>query len=205
MSPITFATREEISDDEQVPEGDAHDAYTDGADPLIDLSDPLLSDKYKYVPRPATMDSPNKSFIPKANSASTSSDPSYYVLLVFSTGQILEDHYKLAWYPTHPHELLELHAHPFLVNLPRALVEDYVRPYFEAHAWVLRLLDDFGSGGSVGERLGKVSEVVDPERDKLARKRRLKVSSWQERWVIVREGHFQVCKERKVRCIVFSL
>ncbi|EKM56622.1 uncharacterized protein PHACADRAFT_253835 [Phanerochaete carnosa HHB-10118-sp] len=203
MSPITFATREEISDDEQVLEEDAHDMHTDDADPLIDLSDPLLSDKYKYVPRPATADSPNKSLIPKATSASTSSDPSYYVLLVFSTGQILEDHYKLAWYPTHPHELLELHAHPFLVSLPRALVEDYVRPYLEVHAWVLRLLDDFGSGSGVGERLGKVLEVADQERDKIAKKRRLKVSPWQERWVIVREGHFQVCKERKVRYAVF--
>lgn len=199
MSPITFATREEVSDDEQVPEGDAYDAYTADANPLTDLEDPLFSDKYRYVPRPAATASPNKDIIPKANSTSTSSDPSYYILVVFSTGQILEDHYKLEWYPMRPHELLELHPYPFLVKLPRASVDDYVKPYFDVNAWVLRLLDDFGSGGRAVERLGKVPEAADIERDKLTKKRRVKVFQWQERWVVIREGQFQLCRERQVR------
>ncbi|GJE86396.1 hypothetical protein PsYK624_024760 [Phanerochaete sordida] len=196
MSPITFATRDEISDDEQAPEEDAYDAYTDDVDPLTDLSDPVFSDKYRYVPKPSTTTSPNKDIIPKANSASTYSDPSHYILLVFSTGQILEDHYTLEWYPTHPHELLELHPYPYLVKLPRASVEHYVKPYFEVYAWVLRLLDDFGSSTRAGDRLSKVPETADQDRDKLGKKRRLKIFQWQERWIIIREGHFQICKER---------
>lgn len=197
MSPITFATRDEISDEEQVQEGDAYDAYIDDVDPLTDPSDPLLSDNYKYIPRHPAASTPNKDIIPKANSASSSSDPAYYVLLVYSTGQILEDHYTLEWYPVHPHELFELHPYPFLVKLPRACVGDYVKPYFEVNAWVLRLLDDFGSSARIGDRLTKVPETVDQERDKLAKKRRLKIFTWQERWIVVREGRFHICKERQ--------
>jgi hypothetical protein len=193
VSPITFATREEVSDDERLP-ASLEDAI--GTDPLADdTEDPLFSDKYRYVPRPTT--STQADLIPRANSASTYSDPAHYVLLVFSTGQILEDHYPFDWYPTRPHELLELHPYPLLVKLPRASVDEYVRPYFEANAWVLRLLDDFGSGsGRIGERLGKVTEGTDLEREKSLKKRRPKLFQWQERYIVIRDGFFQLYKDR---------
>jgi hypothetical protein len=43
---------------------------------------------------------------------------STYSLLRFSTGQKLEEEYQLSWYDLAPNELLELHAHAPVQNLP---------------------------------------------------------------------------------------
>lgn len=198
MSPITFANRDELSDDERPPADVAPHDHPPGFDPLADPDDPFFTDKYKYVPRPAAS-THSSDIIPKANSTSTSSDPSQYILLLFSTGQILEHDRALDWCPIHPYELFELHSNPFLVKLPRGVPKLYIQAYFEAPAWVLRLVDDFGSGGRIGDRLVKASEGADFEKDRSLKKRRTKVLQWHERWVFIREAQFQLCKDRNVR------
>ncbi|KIP09935.1 hypothetical protein PHLGIDRAFT_288740 [Phlebiopsis gigantea 11061_1 CR5-6] len=194
VSPIKFAKREEVSDDEQIP---ADVAYGDtdyfGALPGVDDDDPILSDKYKYVPRI----SPGASLsdiIPKASASSPYADPSNFVLLSYSTTQILEDGWRFGWYTMHPHELLELHTYPYIAKLPRSSVFGYCQPYFESSAWVLRLIDDFGSGTRAADGSGRLGEILDVDKDRT--RKRKKLAQWHQRWIVIREGYFHIYKDR---------
>ena len=155
VSPITFASREEISDDEQLPADDPYLEHADYFGPLTDPDDPILSDRYKFIPR-NSLEAPSPYIIPKANKPSSRSEPSSYVLLSYSTGQILEDTIPFGWYATYPHELLELHPYPFLIKLPRSTIFEYCQSYFEGSAWVMRLLDDFGTANKPGDGSGRL-------------------------------------------------
>lgn len=197
VSPITFASREEVSDDEDPPADDPYLEYGDYFNTLTDPDDPILSDKYKFLPR----NSPGASssdIIPKANTASPCSEPSSYVLLSYSTGQILEDQWSFGYYAMHPNELLELHPYPYLIKLPRTTSFEYCQPYFEGRAWVMRLVDNSGTANRSRERSGKLGDIVDLEKEKALKKRR-KYVSWQDRWIVIREGQFHICKDRNVR------
>ena len=196
VSPIKFAKREEVSDDEQMP---ADVAYGDtdyfGALPGVD-DDPVLSDKYKYVPRIGSPGASSSDILPRPSAASHYADPSNFTLLSYSTNQILEDGWRFGWYTVHPHELLELHTYPYIVKLPRSSVLSYYQPYFESSAWVLRLIDDFGSGNRVADGSGRLGETVDGDKDKT--RKRKKFAHWHPRWIVVREGHFYLYKDRNV-------
>jgi hypothetical protein len=65
---------------------------------------------------------------------------SQYTLLTFSTGQVLEDDFKVLWYDLHPYELLELHHVGADLRLPRDVMLEYVQPSFEAKVRALRLV-----------------------------------------------------------------
>jgi hypothetical protein len=54
--------------------------------------------------------------------------PSTYSLLRFSTGQKLEDEYQLSWYDLAQNELLELHAHAPVQNLPATFGLSSINP-----------------------------------------------------------------------------
>lgn len=194
MSPITFASRDQV---EQDPEGASRaDEYEEGEDDGDDgeLSSAFLIEKYKYTPAPPTI-TPNANVIP----TSASIVPAQYTLLAFSTGQILEDHNSLSWYSLHPHEFLELHYCNCIVKLPREIVGDYVQPYFEAKVWALKAMsntEETEGTPKAAEKLGRVPEAGESEREK-AKKRRAKLQ-WHVRWVIIHQGHFQLCIERDV-------
>lgn len=194
VSPITFASREDISDDEGVPIDGQYSEYTN---PLADVDVALFSDKFKFVPRNLP-EASSTGIIPKANTASPCSEPSSYILVSYSTGQILEDQWTFGSFNIHPHELLELHPYPYLTKLPRTTIAEYCQPYFEGHAWVMRLLDNSSTAGRHGDRLGKLTgDGADGEKDKTTRRRR-KDATWRERWIVIREGHFHICKDRNV-------
>ena len=199
MSPITFASRNQV--DEDVEDTAANDGYEEDQDDEDDdeSSSTFFKEKYKYTPAPASAGS-NVNLIP----TSTSVTAAQYTLLAFSTGQILEDHNYLSWYSIHPHELLELHTCNYMVGLPRDAVDHYVEPYFEAKVWALRTTanPEVSEGAPrPGERFGRMSEAGDTERDK-TKKRRTKLQ-WNERWVVIHRGLFQLCVERDVSVRVF--
>ncbi|KAI0089466.1 hypothetical protein BDY19DRAFT_1004250 [Irpex rosettiformis] len=195
VSPITFARRVEAEEGDSLQTDEYNDPYdSDSDEALLDTTD-----KYKYVP-PRSLAPPTPSDeIPKTTPSATLPQ---YTLLSFSTGQILEDHYELSWYAVYPHELFELHSHTSLVKLPRDNIADYVKPYFEARVWALKVLtkDDEGNLGipRSGEKIGWGPDSTEYDREKLLKKRRTKFQ-WQERWVIIHRGVFQLCKDRNDR------
>lgn len=176
------------------------DEYNDPYDSDSDEALLDLTDKYKYVPpRSLALASPSDE-IPKTTPSATLPQ---YTLLAFSTGQVLEDHHELSWYTVYPHELFELHSHTTIIRLPRASITDYVKPYFETRVWALKVItkDDESSLGlprSI-EKLGRGADIAEHERERNLRKRRTKFQ-WQEQWVIIYRGLFQLCKDRNVTC-----
>ena len=130
--------------------------------------------------------------IPKASS---SVPLPQYTLLSFSTGQILEDQRSVEYYRLFPHELLELHTHLSIIKLSRELIDDYVKPYFEARVWALRVVVRDDDGGLGANR--PTEGFADPDKERLLRKRKTKLQ-WQERWVIIHRDIFQLCKDRSV-------
>lgn len=183
----------ETDGDDSLQPGEYNDSDSDEA--LLDVHD-----KYKYVPSRSLVPPSPSDEIPKTTQ---SASLPHYTLLSFSTGQILEDHYQLSWYAVYPHELFELHSHASLVRLPRDSISDYVKPYFEARVWALKVLtkDDEGTLGiprSI-EKLGWAPDSIEYDREKLLRKRRTKFQ-WQEKWVIIHRGVLHLCKDRNVTC-----
>ncbi|KAH9923102.1 hypothetical protein B0H21DRAFT_886383 [Amylocystis lapponica] len=195
LSPITFSLdrRTDYEPSTTDPEADVT--------ALEDLDDTTGYRQFKYAPPPAPSES-----TPELSRLDAHS-PNRYTLLAFSTGQILEDHFSLAWYTFHPHELLELHPRPHavatLIILPRGTLGAYIRPYFEARVWALRLVDA-GAGDVVQldmPRRGKSRakwrerEYAEDE-ERRDRERRLKKMEWRERWVVIHQGVFKLCKDR---------
>ena len=154
--------------------------------------------RYKYNARPSTSTSNSKSaarppFPDSFANFSAKYDPNAYVLLTFSTTQILEDRFSLSWYGVHPGELLELHpAGVSFVALPRSTLDAYITPYFAARVWALRIM-----GHGSDEREDEALDVRTPNpRDK--REKKKVVVEWKERWAIIHQGMFSLCKERHV-------
>ncbi len=194
MSPITFASRGRV--DNRSPPDDL-EYLQEGADYYEDTdehADGFFQEKYKYTPGRLSESTSNLELVPKSSLITHSQ----YVLLAFSTGQILEDHYTLEWYALHPHELLELHSSVSVVKLSRGLVEEYVQPYFESRVWALRMISrEDDSGVPIPKVAGKAIEG-DDERDKFAKKRRTKLH-WQDRLVVIHQGVLHLCRARNVR------
>lgn len=199
VSPITFARRDEIDDNEEGHPDAYHEELGYEDDEAL-FSEDVLQDRYKYVP-PRQAASSNQSGTTLKSTTSTSL--LQFALLSFSTGQILEDHYPLSWYTVYPHELLELHLHNSIVKLPRENIEEYVKPYFEARVWALRVIakDDDGSlaiSRAAEKSTRAAADTAEHEKDRMLRKRRTKLQ-WQEKWVVIHRGLFQLCKDRNVR------
>lgn len=110
---------------------------------------------------------------------------SKYTLIRFSTGQILEDEFPLSWYELRPHELLELHRSGVILQLPRVSALEYATPYFEAKVLGLRV--------SGPEHRVEDIECRDLSLDGHSRKRKVQLQ-WTERWLVIREGVFKLCK-----------
>ncbi|OBZ65989.1 hypothetical protein A0H81_14036 [Grifola frondosa] len=164
LSPITFSS---------------HGHSSAGIDDDDDLEDEDVSfdDRYKYPARPSA---PKPPAPPPC--------PTHYTLISFSTTQLLEDHFSLAWYGIRPHELLELHPPaPALLSLPRSLLDEYVSPYFEARVWALRV---------VGSELDVARGRTDDSAVKKSAQKKKLALEWRERWAVIHRGIFMLCRER---------
>jgi hypothetical protein len=137
VSPITFAS--------------ARNAYDPNTDFFLDddlasdlgpyhFMEPIRQIRARQTPtqRVASPSFPDLPTQPLAASAAL--PPRHYPMLAFSTGQLLEDDYSLAWYRLRPHELLELHPPGTIVRLQREVMLEYVKPYLELDVRALRVI-----------------------------------------------------------------
>lgn len=138
--------------------------------------------------------------------------PHHYQMLAFSTSQLLEDDYTLAWYGLRPHELLELHPPGRMVRLPRDVMLEYVQPYLELDVRALRVvvnakdayytpyLQDVSPNkikkprDHSNERRGPSS--VGPGAPPSVRKRRKMKLEWRDRYLVIRQGMLSLFKSR---------
>jgi hypothetical protein len=151
---------------------------------------------------------------------------SHYALIEFSTGQLLEDDYSLAWYCLRPNVLLELHPPGIVVNLNRDNELEYSQPYFETKIKALRVT--MGDQSAMDKDLdpdrktapgrhkadtptkkGKEKEVQDTvsslDRPPSTKKRKKTRLEWKERWLIIHHGTMNVHKDRFVSVLHFDL
>ena len=154
--------------------------------------------------------------------------PHHYQMLAFSTGQLLEDDYTLAWYGLRPHELLELHPPGRMVRLPREVMLEYIQPYLELDVRALRVvvnakdahytpyLQDVSPNkikkprDLSSEPRGPSSGVGTPSAPSSIRKRRKMKLEWRDRYLVIRQGMLSLFKSRSVsqagcRCIYLFL
>jgi hypothetical protein len=147
--------------------------------------------------------------------------PYHYPMLAFSTGQLLEDDYSLAWYRLRPHELLELHPPGTIVPLLRESMFDYIQPYLELDVRALRVVindrDSPALGAVHGQDISpsKIRKAKDPAIESRAmgggngngggssgqpstRKRRKMKLEWRDRYLVIRQGILSLFKSRFV-------
>ncbi|CAL1706447.1 unnamed protein product [Somion occarium] len=210
MSPIRFAARQQtqFKSKRTAEEYYQEDDYDQDED---DLEEDFLEAQKFVAPRQSAS---LTHLIPKQSVSSELSsqgrepncvDPASYSLVSFSTGQLLEDRCALDLYSIQPYELLELHNQPFIVRLPREVPGQYIEPYYEARVRALKCV------GKATEEPDPSIQRMDPEgrvshqepsgepstarRDRSHRKRRSKLE-WHERWVLIHQGLFHLCRGR---------
>ncbi|KAF8271835.1 hypothetical protein EI94DRAFT_1796707 [Lactarius quietus] len=141
--------------------------------------------------------------------------PHHYQMLAFSTGQLLEDDYSLAWYGLRPHELLELHPPGRLVQLPRDVMLEYIQPYLELDVRALRVVvnakDAYYTPYLQDVSPNKIRKARDhsserrgpsgggmggPSAPPSIRKRRKMKLEWRDRYLVIRQGMLSLFKSR---------
>ncbi|KAF7424872.1 hypothetical protein PC9H_010183 [Pleurotus ostreatus] len=217
MSPITFAQpldphpKGELSDDEDDPkaaegtegmdrewlsEGDIPSGGRIGGKTLpAPQTGSLRSDGARSSPHPA-FHRPSPSYSSAhADPRDSSNSASQYTLIRFSTGQILEDDFTISMYDIRPYELLEIHRANVIVNLPRHILRDYIRPYWEGPIKVLRVVwrDDPGPTKHEDRHYRD-----DLPRVRGQRERKTKTAlEWRDRWIVIKAGVLLVFKDPK--------
>ncbi|GBE89716.1 hypothetical protein SCP_1700400 [Sparassis crispa] len=181
ISPITFGT-------------DANGSNGSETDSELEFDAQYL--KFKYTPGPSVPASTAGASSSSHNQPSTTI-PERYSLIAFSTSQLLEDHFHLSWYGFRSYELLELHAGPGLVSLPRGVLGDYVHPYFEARVWALRVApatpgDVLRKHRTKRKEDDQGEEAKDSQRER-GRRRKME---WRVRWLVIHQGVFKLYNHR---------
>lgn len=215
VSPITFAAIDARSSFDLGDQGSGElgDLTSEGSDDTNEMDygfskyrNRSLGEKWSRSDRPSASSTDEGSI---DNSATQN-----YTLLAFSTSQTLDDDYILAWFDLHPYELLEMHPAGVVISLPREVVAEYVRPYFEAKVQALRIIHKnagAGNGGVSGRSkdAGTQSEVysADPvadevlkhERREKRRKEGKTTFEWADRWLVIHQGILSMGIDRSVR------
>jgi len=136
VSPITFASvRNSFSSN---PEFSLDDDLFSDLEPYP-FMEPARQLRPRHTPTPRVTSPPMPESPTEAHAAAPL-PPHHYPMLAFSTGQLLEDDYSLAWYRLRPHELLELHPPGTIVRLQREVMLEYVKPYLELDVRALRVV-----------------------------------------------------------------
>ncbi|KAH9919546.1 uncharacterized protein B0H18DRAFT_633261 [Fomitopsis serialis] len=223
LSPITFSSHghSDNEGDSDYQSAEENGSVLDAQDGFVDDGEFY---RYKYAPasRPIGTSSITLVVPPEASLPS----PANFTAIAFSTGQLLEDPFQLSWYALQPYELLEFYPRgEAFITLPRHNLEAYVRPYFEARVWALRFVGDNlsaehhaelerpkskgkGKGKERDRRTGSGSGPTagdggeetwggdaDETKRRLERKHRKKME-WRERWVVMHQGMFKLCRNR---------
>ncbi|KAI0030575.1 hypothetical protein K488DRAFT_87653 [Vararia minispora EC-137] len=212
VSPITFASiRHSHHGDTDDPDADDDDYDDDYSvysnDDLVPPDGPRGRGRTHRLGGTFSFDSPN--------ALHDLHDPSSihrHTLLMFSTGQVLEDDFTLAWYNLRDNELLELHPLHTIVRLPRSTLLDYVQPYFECRVNALRVIstEDRPRTDPKGKRRDGLPEPRSPgdrDRDRsgpIPRRRKKTKLEWKERWLVVYQGQLSLFKHRSDPTLVHS-
>lgn len=209
LSPITFSSHGHTGSDTD-GDSDYHSAEESAsAAESIDVEDDGY--RYKYAPTSRNPGHSSTTLVPAIEASLPS--PANFVLLAFSTGQLMEDPFHLSWYAPNPYELFEFYPRgDSFIPLPRYNVEAYVRPYFEARVWALRFVGNDlsvehsadlerpkGKGKERERRTGSSGAAIsgDVGEDTKRRKPKKKME-WRERWVVVHQGILKLCRSRSV-------
>ncbi len=217
VSPITFASARNSFDSNF--EGSLQDNH------VIDLDPHLLSEPTRQLRTARQPLSQQRVASPSGVPESpTEQQPAilpshHYPMLAFSTGQLLEDDYSLAWYRLRPHELLELHPPGTIVRLPRDVMLEYVKPYLELDVRALRaIVNDkdmhafgpaYAATDAPSHSKNKKPKDLAPESTSVAgsgspapqstRKRRKRKLEWRDRYLVIRQGMLSLFNSRTVR------
>lgn len=201
MSPIRFAARQQ---DQFKPKRTAEeyyeeDDYDDDGEDLDDIEDVLSPEGFK-VTAPRVSASSTAHLLPKLTLApegkqekDSTIDPACYVLISFSTGLLLEDRLPLEAYTLQPHELLELHRHPFVTMLPRHKEEEYILPFFEARVSARKSVIKQSDADRLDSEGRHESFAA---REKLSKRRRK--FGWSDRWLVIHKGRIRLSRHRTV-------
>lgn len=226
ISPIIFASALPTPDS---LDGSTEDSHEDDHDRALEsefrLPEPTSQARGREasnqrIASPTTAEEPTEPGPPAAMTP-----PHHYQMLAFSTGQLLEDDYSLAWYGLRPHELLELHPAGRMVRLPREVMLEYIQPYLELDVRALRVvvnakdapytpyLQDVSPNKirrpreHSSEPRGPSSGTGGPSAPSSIRKRRKMKLEWRDRYLVIRQGMLSLFKSRSVsqavgcRCI----
>ena len=226
LSPITFSAHGHTGSDS---DGDSDYHSAEENEQAVDDDDDGEFYRYKYAPTSRTPGQSSTTLVPAIEASLPS--PSNFVLLTFSTGQLLEDPFQLSWYAPNSYELFEFYPRAdVFIPLPRYNLEAYIRPYFEARVWALRYVgDDLSAEHSADLERPKIrGKTKGKERERRAgsggglaagdavedswggeaedAKRRLerkykKKMEWRERWVVVHQGIMKLCRSRSVSAL----
>ncbi|RPD60543.1 hypothetical protein L226DRAFT_484721 [Lentinus tigrinus ALCF2SS1-7] len=211
LSPITFAAppprKAKLPPGPPTSDEDSSmsDVSADVDDDDVNITKSFTdAHRYKYNARPSTS-SASESVTRLLSDGGP--DPQAYILLTFSTTQILEDRFSLSWYDIHPHELLELHpVSVSFISLQRCSLDAYIAPYFAARVWALRIVGNkFDAAPSILRKRNADDDGTAEGRTSGARDKKRKVAvEWKERWAIIHQGVLSLCKERHDTHAAFS-
>ncbi len=220
VSPITFASARNSFDSSF--EGSLQDNH------VIDLDPRLLSESTRQMRMRQLMSQRVAS--PSSGVPGSPTEqlpvilpPHHYPMLVFSTGQLLEDDCSLAWYRLRPHELLELHPPGTIVRLPRDVMLEYIKPYLELDVRALRVIvkdkdmhafcPAYAAPDAPSPSKNKKPKDLAPgpgeshspsvagsasPASQSTRKRRKTKLEWRDRYLVIRQGMLSLFKSRTV-------
>lgn len=198
VSPIVFANDSESAlglydedGDESVDAADEHDRLIQGQSARSRRSKELSHEtsRTSFDRAAAAPDASTFDLVP--NPKDENDAAARYMLVTFSTGQILEDDFTLSWYKLRPYELLELHRAGELVPLPRHELHSYVSPYLEVPVLALRVV------WREGKEKNREGDGQTGSGSSGRTKRRSKLE-WSQRWVIIHQGILRLCRDRSV-------
>lgn len=210
VSPIIFASTLPTSDSLDDSTEDSHEEESEFRIPEPTAQVRGREASNQRIASPTAAEEPTE----QASHAAKMS-PHHYQMLAFSTGQLLEDDYSLAWYGLRPHELLELHPPGRMVRLPRDVMLEYVQPYLELDVRALRVIvnakDAYYTPYMQDMSPNKIKKPRDhsseprgpsssgPGAPPSIRKRRKMKLEWRDRYLVIRQGMLSLYKSRSVR------
>ena len=222
VSPITFASAFPSRNSFDSSDGPLEDDSTEDSEVFV--MEPIRPARGRHPPTPRVASPAFPGSPPPTEKQHTLAlPPHHYMMLAFSTGQLLEDDFSLAWYRLRPHELLELHPPGTIVQLQRETLLDYTQPYLELDVRALRVVINdkdapalgptHGLEASPNHKIRKAKDLAVESRTpsgsgggggssssapQSIRKRRKMKLEWRDRYLVIRQGMLSLFKSRSV-------
>ncbi|KAH8833732.1 hypothetical protein DL96DRAFT_458761 [Flagelloscypha sp. PMI_526] len=210
ISPIRFAARQThsstpYSSNEELSDSDSQDPIDNPEVSLVggyEEDDEESDEDIQISPRPPSEKKKRRLSqqvtrpIFASGSSKSSAIRQRYMLVRFSTGQILEGDFAISWYSLSPFELLEIHPVDVLIRLPRYSISDYCQPYFRARVRLLRVLEGklHFHDQNIVEEYGPEVKRAGARQERVLEKLPKTRFEWRERWIIIQGNSLHICK-----------